>query len=369
MDTGGYGSVGATADTILAAASNNWTADEWRRQADSPSMLHYMYGSGASYVTGAGAAGKTAVALASTGGCWPVGASTPMDFYDPATGQYASQAVNHAWAMLGVKAMSQTIPVSATEALEDMITANGGWGWPGWGADTDTTALAVEAMVAAGESPTSTHVVSGLNYLKTRQNSEGGFNPGWTLDTSGASTAAAVRAILAVGQSPISVTWTISGNDPISYLVSAQQTDGSFLYGSSPNEVETRQVAVAMLGRRFPLERADVPTCYGLSGLVTEGTVMGGGMATSGAGDPIADVTITAEGWNNSGIKTSTDATGAYTLSVPTAGDFTLTPVKSGHVFSPSVQVVTVSGSPGDVTTVESFAGKLVLYLPVVMHD
>ncbi len=368
MDTGSYGGVGATVETMLAAGANRWNAGAWRRQADSPSMLHYMYGSGASYVTGGGPAGKTAVALASSGACWPVDASTPMDYYDPATGQFAPQAVNQAWAMLGVKAMSQTIPVSATQALKDMITANGGWGWPGWGEDTDTTALAVEALVAAGESPTATHVVSGLNYVKTRQNSDGGFNPGWTSDTSGASTAAAVRAMLAVGQSPLSVTWTISGNTPISYLVGAQQADGSFLYGGSPNEVETRQVAVAMLGRPFPLGRADVPPCYGISGRVTAGRVVSGAVTTCSAGDAMPDVTVTADGWNNSGIKASTDATGAYTLSVPEAGDYSLVPLKSGYVFTPAVQIVTVGGSPGDVVMAEDIAGQYGFFMPLVFR-
>jgi hypothetical protein len=369
-DTGSYGNVGSTVETIFAVTANKWDAGQWRRQADSPSMLHYTYGSGASYVTGGGQAGKMAVGLAAAGGCWPVNATKVTAYYDPVTGQYAPQAVNHSWAMLGMKAMNQTIPASATQALKHMMTANGGWGWPGFGDDTDTTAVAVQALVAAGESVTSSHVVSGMTYIKAHQNSDGGFNPHWSPDTSNASTAAAVEAILTVGESPIAGRWVVTPSNPISYLVNTQQADGSFLYGGSGNELETRQAAVAMLGAWFPVYTAAVNDCYGLSGQVYAGPVPLDSVAVSGS-DPLTDVTVTAEGWNNAGIQSTNDATGAYTLSVPATGDYTVTPSKAAYVFSPTSRAVSVSGSPGDVTQVGDFAGEIHYrnYMPMLMRQ
>jgi len=358
VDTGAYGSIGGTVETILSVAANGWDAGEWRQQAGNPSLLHHLYGNSGPYVVNAGRAGKLATSLAATGGCWPIDAMKPTDYYSPTTGQYASQAINQAWAMFGVEAMSQTVPAAAREALKDMITEDGGWGWPGFGEDTDTTAMAIQALVAAGEPVTSTHIVSGLNYLKAHQNSDGGFNAGWSTNTSNASTARAIQAILAVGQDPLTGTWAVSSTNPVNYLVNAQGEDGAFVYGEEPNEVETRQAAVAMLGRTFPLGMAEVPTCHGISGWV------------KGVGDSaLPNVAVTAESWNNSGIESESGATGRYTISVPSAGTYILTPLKEGFTFTPTSQSIEVSGAPGDITLAPDFAGETRVYLPLIMRN
>jgi hypothetical protein len=358
-DTGAYGNVGGTVETLFAVAANGWDPAQWRRATDAPSLLHYLYGYGAGYATKGGEAGKEAAALVAAESCWPVGAQKPQEFYDAATGEYAGQAINQAWAMLGVRALGHTIPVSAAEALKSMMTENGGWGWPGWGEDTDTTALAVRALIAAGESATSTHVVSGLNYIKSRQNPDGGFNAGWSSDTSNASTAGSILAILAAGQDPISGTWRVDSTHPISYLVNAQQEDGAYMYAGSPDEFETRQAAVALLGRTFSSDVADLPMCYGMSGR----TVM------PGASGPVTDVVVTAGLWNNAAIATVNDASGVYTVSVPETGTYTVTPEKSDCWFVPRVRSVPVAGPPGELTAVDDFVCGVPFYFPLVMRD
>jgi len=51
-----------------------------------------------------------------------------------------------------------------------------GFGWvPGEKSDYDDTAAAIEALIAAGESPDSKVIRDALEYLKTSQNDEGGF--------------------------------------------------------------------------------------------------------------------------------------------------------------------------------------------------
>ncbi|MGD8968274.1 MAG: hypothetical protein PVI07_12260, partial [Anaerolineae bacterium] len=107
-DTGAYGGVAGTVGTMLAVEANEWDAGQWRRKAASPSLLHHLYGSGSSHIIDAGRAGKMATSLAAAGGCWPVDTMQPTHYYSPTTGQYATQAINQAWAILGVKAMSQT---------------------------------------------------------------------------------------------------------------------------------------------------------------------------------------------------------------------------------------------------------------------
>ncbi len=81
----------------------------------------------------------------------------------------------------------------------------GGWEWaPGWGADTNATALAVQALLAGGQPVTSTVIVNALGYLKGAQNGDGGFAysvAGATPGTSDAnSTAYVVQALTAAGE-------------------------------------------------------------------------------------------------------------------------------------------------------------------------
>jgi hypothetical protein len=240
-----------------------------------------------------------------------------------------------------------------------MITGNGGWGWPGFGDDTDTTALAVQALIVAGEEATSTHVVSGLNYLKGKQNPDGGFNAGWSAATSNASTGNAILAIMAAGQDPIAGAWVVSSSNPISYLVNAQQVDGSYLYGMNPNELETRQAALALLGGALPLRSADLPTCYGVSGRTV----------TASSSQPVTDVVVTAEVWNDAAIATTNDASGVYTISVPSTGTYTVTPLKEACWFVPRWRSVAVDGVPGDVTMVDDIVCGIMYYIPIAMRS
>jgi hypothetical protein len=63
------------------------------------------------------------------------------------------------------------------------------------------------------------------------------------------------------------------------------------------------------------------------------------------------------------------DATGAYTISVPSAAGYELTPFMEGYTFSPTVQTVVVTGVPGDITTAPKFAGAARNYLPLIYRD
>jgi hypothetical protein len=269
---GGYGGNSSTVGSILAIGANKLKAAEWRRQANSPSLLHYVLANGAVYAnTGAGESGKLAVALAAASGCWPVGALKPTDYYSPTTGAFASQSINQSWAMLGVRALSQTVPVTAAQYLKDMAQPNGGWEFaPGWGTDTNSTALAIQALVAAGEPVTSSAIVSGLAYLKSTQNiTDGGFpydpNSGWpgAEDSDTDSTAYVVQAILAAGQDPLTDTWKVASSDPISYLLSMQLPDGSFEWqkGYGANLKATQDTIPALLNGPFPTKVADLDGC------------------------------------------------------------------------------------------------------------
>jgi squalene cyclase len=174
----------------------------------------------------------------------------------------------HSWAILGTLALSETVPAEALQNLRDQVQPNGGWEWsPGWGADTNSTSLAIQALIAAGESPTSTLILNGLDFLKTAQNDDGGFtydpNSAYGTDSDTNSTAYGLQAIRSAGQDPITGTWVISSTNPISYLLGMQLPDGSFEWqpGFGSNGLATQQAIPALLGRVFPIERGFVEGC------------------------------------------------------------------------------------------------------------
>jgi uncharacterized repeat protein (TIGR01451 family) len=364
QDDGGFGTPGGTAEVLIAIGANRIDATTWRH---SPSVLANMLANGVSLASSgydpAAGAGKLAVALAANGGCWPVGAAKPMDHYNSVSGTFGINIGSHTWAMIGTAALSQNVPASATAHLELVQLPSGGWEWSaGWGADTNSTALAIQALVAAGEPVTSTAVVSALNYLGGAQNDDGGFpyDPAspWGTDSDTNSTAYVVQALLAVGQDPLTGTWTVTSSNPISFLVSMQLPDGSFEWqkGFGGSQFATQQAIPALLFRPFPVKVAATDPCYGIAGRVTVARAAGGDVSSSSNGDPLADVTVWAQGADDLYFGT-TDSTGHYTASVPSAGSYELTPSKGNYVFSPTSRTVEVTGEPGGITIVdEEFA-------------
>jgi hypothetical protein len=261
LTDGSYGGAGATVETMLAVGANGQKASEWRRAPGAASLADAALGSLAAYAQGgAGAAGKSSVALAAGGACVPPLMAGPSLFYSASLGVYSVQSGPNAWAMLGTPALGEALPVEAAEGLRGQVLSNGGWEWaPGWGADTNSTALALQALVAAGEPPTATVMAGGLAYLKSAQNADGGF--AYALDggapgpSDANSTAYVVQALAAVGEDPRAAAWQVGGVGPIDYLLSVREADGGFAWqkGTGSNQLATQQVIPALLGRAYPL--------------------------------------------------------------------------------------------------------------------
>ena len=268
--SGGYGSAGASMEILLAIGANHIAAAEWRQNPISPTLASYITLNGAGYTkAAAGAAGKSAVAFNAADACLPVGALTPQAYFSPTLGTYTEQSGPNSWAILGSVAISERVPSSAVATLRESILADGGWEWfPGWGADTNTTALAIQALVAMGDSITGTHIVSGLAYLASAQNEDGGFPyaAGAEGSSDSNSTAYVVQALVAAGQDPNGPTWTISNSSPISYLLAMQLPDGSVEWqpGTGANQLATAQVIPALLGRAYAIAPQEIEACPAL---------------------------------------------------------------------------------------------------------
>ncbi len=257
---GGYGTPGNTAEVLIALGAN--------RQTPAPDTLATMLNNGQTLAATAGGAGKLALALTPHDTCWPFAVRQPIDHYDPATGTFESGAAPHALAMLGTAALGQSIPPTATTYLLAQQQPDGGWEWGiGWDTDTNSTSLALQALIAAGEPLTSTAIISGLHYLEQAQNTDGGFpyspTSPWGTESDTNSTSYVVQALLATGQDPLTGTWAISGTQPIAFLLGAQLPDGSFKWqpGLGANQGATQQAITALLYRPFPVRAATLAPC------------------------------------------------------------------------------------------------------------
>lgn len=269
-DDGGYGGFGVSLESLFSIRANGYDPIAWRQSVASPSLLKYIYSGAAAYSRiGASNAGKLALGLAASDACLPFQTVTPLDYYDPSTGQFSTDAGAHAWAMLGSAALNLSIPEEAVTYIQSLQKSDGGWEWTpggfGGGTDTNTTSLAIQALIAAGEPTDAAAVTAGLGYLGAAQNNDGGFpydpdSPYGTASDAN-STAYAVQAIAAAGGDL--ATWSPAGASPADFLLSLQLIDGSFEWqeGFGASLMATQQAIPALLGRSFPLKVHSVASC------------------------------------------------------------------------------------------------------------
>ncbi len=172
--------------------------------------------------------------------------------YSPATpGALAAGAFDQSLGMLGLVAAGEIVSPTAITYLVSLQQPNGGFeSDAGFGVDSNSTAIVIQALVASGQPVTHGSVLSALSYLKSTQNADGGFDFGFGPPADVNSTGYALQAILAAGQDPLLLAWSVSGTNPISYLIAQQQPDGS-MPGFSISSA-TLQGLPALTGKPFP---------------------------------------------------------------------------------------------------------------------
>ncbi|HYI36450.1 MAG TPA: prenyltransferase/squalene oxidase repeat-containing protein [Thermoleophilaceae bacterium] len=125
-----------------------------------------------------------------------------------------------------------------------------------FGGDTDQTGSAIEALNAAGRRRTPQQAKA-LQYLRARQNPDGGFaqsSPGDTSNTS--STAWVVRGLVAARIEATSIRAAGSGKTPLDYLAAMQQPDGSIPTSAKNRSnlaFSTAFTTPALSGASFPI--------------------------------------------------------------------------------------------------------------------
>jgi hypothetical protein len=166
---------------------------------------------------------------------------------DSATGHYAADDFSQATAMLGLACSGNNVPASATAALKaTQVAVEGGWGFNG-ASDPDTTALAIQALLAAGVPKTDGSITKAITYLRTSQLPDGGW--GFPPDSNANSTAYVVQALIAAGESIDIPVYIKAGASPVSFLLSQQNSDGSFV--GYDIALATEQALPALAGRTF----------------------------------------------------------------------------------------------------------------------
>ncbi len=263
---GGFGGASATSEIIIAFGAAGIDAHTVRSVQDE-SLVDFLITQVPTYSADGGEVGKLILAAVASG-------EDPHNFggYDlvvsltqhlSPTGQFGTDIqFRHALGMLALVAADEAVPPTTTEWLKDRQTSSGGWAWTaGVAADTDTTAIALQALVAAGEPLTSASIVSAVNFLRTAQNDDAGFcyDPVSTWDTTSNanSTAAAIQALVAAGEDLAD--WTKGGRTPVEALRRFQKSDGAFIYqwggwgGPVDSPMATYQAIPALLGQPHPV--------------------------------------------------------------------------------------------------------------------
>jgi hypothetical protein len=165
--------------------------------------------------------------------------------YDAATGLYGADAFSQGLTMIGLACTGNGVPAAAVAALREMQLDDGGWGFDG-ASDPDTSAVALQALLAAGAPLTDGDVAAAVAYFKAGQASDGGWGFSAT-ESNASSTAYAIQALIAAGEPIGTAAYEQGGVTPIEYLLSQQLPDGSFA-GFDPG-FAANQVVPALAGR------------------------------------------------------------------------------------------------------------------------
>jgi hypothetical protein len=245
---GGFGD-GQTFDAIFALRAAGYDPDGAVNSGKTPTDFLEAKASAQDLPAEAGKAALAALAL----GLDPTDvAGTDLiavieDGFDSETGEYAADDFSQSVAILGLVCTENDVPSAAIDALREAQLDDGGWGFDGF-SDPDTTAIALQALLAAGVDVDDEDAADAVAYFKATQASDGGwgFDPA---ESNASSTAYAVQALLAAGEPITTAAYEKVGVTPVEYLLSQQLADGSFA-GFDP-AFAANQVVPALAGRTF----------------------------------------------------------------------------------------------------------------------
>jgi len=203
-----------------------------------------------------------------------------------ASGAYDGLVNQTAFAILALEASGGGSGAGKSAGwLEDQQNGDGGYGYNTGRSDVDVTGAVLQALAAAGRGRGGA-AKDALRYLERAQRGNGGFGQEKGDAPNAQSTAFAVQGIVAAGRNPNG----FGRGGALRYLSSLQASDGSIRFSGSSDQDPvwvTAQALLALEKRAFPL--AAVARSKGAGGADAgvgdgAGGVSGGGGATGGAG-------------------------------------------------------------------------------------
>ncbi|NLY50839.1 MAG: hypothetical protein GX062_07550 [Firmicutes bacterium] len=154
----------------------------------------------------------------------------------------------HVWSILALAATEGEIPrAGATRVwLLNQQNEDGGFGYAsGLLSDVDNTAAAIQALVVLGER--GKPLARALNFMR-QASDDGGAWGGFAGGANVATAAWGLQALAAAGEDPLSSPWTIDGKGPVQYILSLQEDDGCFAYTPGLRSQPVWMTAQALLG-------------------------------------------------------------------------------------------------------------------------
>jgi hypothetical protein len=276
-------------------------------------------------------------------------------------GQFKVGALNAtAYAIIALNRAQGVVYAPSIAYLQSVQIADGSWNYagsvaPGDG-DVDTTAVALEALLATGYTVSDAAVAKGLAYLAQNQNADGSWSAFGSPDPN--STATASLAVRSAGFDPAVATWrdqvvpALAGQpyaDPATFLVAQQGADGRI---ASPNDgygintFATSQAMQALTGARVPVAVTAGPaSCADPVTSTTTPAPVGIGGADDAAADP-GRVQVQGAVVSDRAVAAGTSSAPTDSDTVPTTAT-TATTATSTSPTTTSVRPRSISGSSG----------------------
>lgn len=184
-------------------------------------------------------------------------------FCPTSSSDYIGAVNTTTWAILALEAAGSAASAQADAVswLKDEQLSDGGFAsmakdGPGTpSSDVDDTAAAIQALIAGGVSRSNGVITDARSYLQSAQRSDGGFSSTKSgTYTYAESTAWAVQAILALGESPTASAWTSSGGNARDALRRLQASSGALCHRTgiiATPMLSTTQSLIALAGKTF----------------------------------------------------------------------------------------------------------------------
>jgi len=169
-----------------------------------------------------------------------------------ADGSWSRQVNVTSYAILALRAAGNSGIGAAATWLRSAQNTDGGWGFgPSQSSDPDSTGAAMQGLAAAGARVPD----SAVAYLRRTQRREGGWGLNETGVTNSQSTAWAIQGLVAARVDPALI--ERRGRSGTDYLASRQRSDGSYAYNSASSQTPvwvTSQAILAVAREALPVE-------------------------------------------------------------------------------------------------------------------